>query len=816
MSLIDQEQKEVMLMQEEKEAIQVAHNSSLNIATGANKLTKKWKNKSTDWGAFLSRLARPTRTQETVAEYTKLSKSERDQIKDVGGFVGGYLKQGRRKADAVANRSLITLDADSVESDIWLNVQLVFGFAATMYSTHSHTPEKPRLRLIIPLSRAVTAEEYQPVARKVAEKFGMDNFDDTTYQPERLMFWPSVSSDGGYVFEYQDGDFLNPDEILNEYLDWTDSTSWPESSRSRGVRERQAKKQGDPLTKKGVIGAFCRTYDIRSAIETFLDGIYSATDKDDRFTYIDGSTSGGLVLYDDKFAYSHHGTDPVGDKLSNAFDLVRIHKFGDLDEDAKDGTPVNRLPSFKAMRELVLHDEKAKGLLVKERMQEAVEDFEGIDVKVSNEDWLNTLTLDDNGQIESSAMNLETIFKNDVNLSKKVAFDTFAQRLVLRENLPWRAIGEQKFWKDSDEAGLRVYIEKVYGISHRGKIEDAFMQEVERHQFHPVRAYLDELEWDGVERLETLLIDYLGAEDTAYTRMVTRKTLSAAVARVYVPGIKFDNMLTLTGAQGIGKSSLADILAGQWFSDTLDNIGGKDAYEALQGVWILELGELKATKKADIEATKHFISKREDAFRVAYGRHKSYFPRQCIFWGTSNDYEFLHDRTGNRRFWPVAVGKQKRQYRVWDINEAVRGQIWVEAKVFFEKGEKLYLTDAEEASAKEQQALHTVENALEGMIERYLDILIPDDWYKRSISERRMFIKGQDDDISEEGTQERSKVCTMEIWCELLDGDPKNLLPIKAKEIRSILENLEGWEKHSDKLRFGTGYGAQRAYFRVD
>lgn len=799
---------------EAPETIQVSHNCSLNIATGTNRLTKKWKNQSLDWDAFLSRLARPTRTQETTAEYAKLPKSERDKIKDVGGFVGGYLKQGRRKADAVANRSLITLDADSVESDIWLNVQLIYGYAAAMYSTHSHTSEKPRLRLIIPLNRPVTAEEYQPLARKVAEKFGMDNFDDTTYQPERMMYWPSAPRDGEYIFEYQDGAFLNPDDILSEYLDWTDSTSWPESSRSHGIRERQAKKQGDPLAKKGVIGAFCRTYDIRSAIETFLDDVYSATDKDDRFTYLDGSTNGGLVLYDDKFAYSHHGTDPVGDKLSNAFDLVRIHKFGDLDEDAKDGTPVNKLPSFKAMREFVLQDEKAKGLLVKERMQEAAEDFEGVEVETADDSWTKLLSLDEGGQIESSAMNLELIFKNDVNLSGKVAFDTFAQRLVLRQNLPWRQIGEQKFWKDSDEAGLRVYIEKVYGISHRGKIEDAFMQEVERHQFHPVRAYLDELEWDGVERLEMLLVDYLGAEDTAYTRMVTRKVLSAAVARVYKPGVKFDNMLTLTGAQGIGKSSLADILAGPWFSDTLDNIGGKDAYEALQGVWIMELGELKATKKADIEATKHFISKREDEFRVAYGRNKSYFPRQCIFWGTSNDYEFLHDRTGNRRFWPVAVGKQKRKYRVWDIDETVRGQIWAEAKYFFEKGEKLYLTDAEEATAKEHQALHTVENALEGMIEQYINTPIPEDWYKRSIPERRSFIKGQDGEMSEKGAQERTKVCTMEIWCELLDGDPKSLLPVKAKEIRSILENLEGWEKHSSALRFGAAYGTQRAYFR--
>ncbi len=796
--------------------IKVKVNQEINIATATNKLSKKWKNAPLDWRDFLERLANPTITQETAAEYAKLPKRERDAIKDVGGFVGGFLKQGRRKADAVVSRSLITLDADSVSDDIWELFSMLYDFAAAIYSTHSHKPDAPRLRLIIPLSRPVSAEEYQPIARKMASKLGMDNFDDTTYQPERLMYWPSVSRDGEYIFDYQDGAFLDPQTLLDEYPDWQDSSFWPESSRSHGIRDRQAKKQGDPLEKKGAVGAFCRAYDIRSAIETFLSDVYAPTDHEDRYTYIDGSTSGGLVIYEDKFAYSHHGTDPVGEKLSNAFDLVRIHKFGDLDEDAKDGTPTNRLPSFKAMRELTLNDEAAKGLIIEERMLEAAEDFEGIEVDTSSDkSWTKRLTIDESGQIESSAMNLETIFKNDSNISKKVAFDNFAQRLVLRDRLPWREIGEQKFWKDSDDAGLRIYIEKVYGISHRGKIEDAFMQEVERHQFHPVRKYLDGLNWDGVERVETLLVDYLGAENTKYVRMVTRKALCAAVARVYKPGIKFDEMLTLTGAQGIGKSSLADILAGEWFSDTLDNIGGKDAYEALQGVWIMELGELKATKKADIEATKHFISKREDAFRVAYGRHKSYFPRQCIFWGTSNDYEFLHDRTGNRRFWPVEVGKQKRKHRVWDIDEETRGQIWAEAKVLFEKGERLYLTDDEEELAKEQQALHTVENALDGMIAEYLDTPITDDWYARDIYERQSFIKGQGSELGEEGNTQRTKVCVMEIWCELLNGDPKNLVPIKAKEIRSILDHLDGWEKHKGKLRFGAVYGSQRAYIRV-
>lgn len=798
--------------------IKIKHDREVNIATGQNKATKRWKNKPMGWGELLGRLARPTITQETVNEYQKMSKTKRDGIKDVGGFVGGFLKGGRRKADAVQNRSLVTLDADSVKGDLWDSVEMMYDFAAALYSTHSHTPEKPRVRLIIPLARPVTAEEYQPLARKLADKFGMDNFDDTTYQPERLMFWPSCSRDAEYVFEYQDGDWLNPDSILAEYPDWTDSSYWPESSRSHGIRERQAKKQGDPLEKSGVIGAFCRTYDIRSAIEKFLEDVYVETDKDDRFTYTEGSTSGGLIVYEDKFAYSHHGTDPIGDTLCNAFDLVRVHRFGDQDEDVKDGTPANRLPSFKAMREFALEDKEVKGVMVADRMQEAAEEFDDDYIEEADQSWTQELELDINGSIEASAKNLELIFENDPNLSKKCAIDQFANRVALKADLPWRKLGEYRFWKDSDDSGLRIYIEKVYGIAHKGKIEDAFTQEIEKRAYHPVRDYLDTLEWDGEKRVESLLVDYLGAEDTRYVRTVTKKTLVAAIARIYVPGIKFDTMLSTTGPQGIGKSFLPGKLAGAWFSDSLDSVTGKDAYEALQGAWILEMAEMTATKKADIEAVKQFLSKREDIYRVAYGKHKSYFKRQCIFWGTSNDQEFLRDKTGGRRFWPVDVGVHAPKYRVWEeLTDSVRDQIWAEAKDLWENGETIFLNPEEEALAKEQQALHTEDNALEGMVQEYLDILVPDDWYELDRFERRQFIKNSGGELTPKGTMRRTQACVMEIWCELLDGDPKSLIPIKSKELHSIISRLDGWEKYTSgtgKLRFGKDYGAQRAYVR--
>ena len=163
----------------------------------------------------------------------KLSKLQRDAIKDVGGFVGGSLKSGRRKAENLANRSLITLDLDNVDisvNDIWESITMLNDFEVLIYSTHE--PNSPRLRLIIPLERVVLPDEYQAISRKIAEEIGIDMFDDTTYEPSRLMYWPSTAADGEYIFKRQAGNWLNPDEVLARYLDWRDFPFGPATSKN--------------------------------------------------------------------------------------------------------------------------------------------------------------------------------------------------------------------------------------------------------------------------------------------------------------------------------------------------------------------------------------------------------------------------------------------------------------------------------------------------------------------------------------------------------------------------------------------------------
>lgn len=800
-----------------KAEIKIKQERSITISTGRNRKETKWKNKELKWSELLERFKNTTYTSETCQEYKKLPKNEQDNIKDVGGFVGGTLKDGRRKSDTVIKRTLLTLDADYGKGGLWDIIEMLFDFGCCIYSTHKHSKENPRLRLVIPLGREVSPEEYQAIARKVAEDIGIDYFDDTTYEPSRLMYWPSTSIDGVFEFNYQDGLWLDPDEILNRYKDWRDITSYKVSSRCFQQREKLAAKQGNPREKGGIVGAFCRTYSTEDVLEKFLSDVYVKASEENRYTYIKGSTAGGLVIYQNgDFAFSHHGTDPIGGKLCNAFDLLRIHKFGVLDEEVDLNTQVSKLPSNIAMVDLITKDEAVKLTLGGERLNLAREDFNEVDFQ-----WLKFLEVDKKGFYKATIENLVLILENDPYLKEKIAHNEFSHRTTIRGSLPWHTLknkAEGDPWKDGDDAALRHYIEKVYEITNPSKICDALSIVEEKNRYHPICVYFEGLVWDNVPRVDSLFIDYLGTEDSPYNRAVTRKAMVAAVARVFIPGIKFDYMLVLVGKQGIGKSHIISLLGQSWYSDSLNTVQGKEAYEQLQDAWLIEMAELSATRKAETEAVKHFISKREDIYRVAYGKRVTKFPRQCVFFGTTNDSEFLRDRTGNRRFWPVVVGTCKRKKNLWkDMTQLEIDQIWAEALEIFKAGENLYLEADIEKEAVKRQDKHTEDSSKDGLIREHLNMLLPENWNELDVGARRRFIHGSEFGVSTEGSFKRERVCAMEIWVELFQADPKQMTPAQAREINDILRKIEEWEPYSKstgRLKFGKNYGLQRAFVR--
>ena len=462
------------------------HDGNIAISTGGSRTAAKWKNKTLTWGTFLSQISETTRTRETLAEYKHMAKAKQDAIKDVGGFVGGWLKQGRRKADSLEHRSIITLDADFGTLDLLDSFALLYGNAGAVYSTHKHTPDAPRLRLLVPLTRTVTGDEYQAASRKLAEALGIDLFDDTTYQPTRLMYWPSTSSNGDYVFDYCDGPFLDPDTLLALYPDGRDTSFWPESSRCVAVRKTTAERQGNPLDKPGVVGAFCRCYDIEDAISAFLPDKYTACDMAGRYTYTGGSTAAGLVVYDDNlFAYSNHATDPASGRLCNAFDLVRLHLYGEEDVDAGADTPVNRLPSYTKMVELARTNDQVKLLLNRERLEKARADF---DIPEDSGAWMTELTVDKRGQPEPTINNVFIILSNDPALKGALAFNAFKDRLVTVRSLPWRDVSDTvngDTWTDADDSELRRYLELGYTITGKERIHTIIYNKKSRQYTKP-------------------------------------------------------------------------------------------------------------------------------------------------------------------------------------------------------------------------------------------------------------------------------------------------------------------------------------------
>lgn len=794
----------------------------IKIATGPNRYARSWKTEELKWSELVSQLSKAIVTKETAAEYKRMTKAQQGGVKDVGGFVGGYIpKNGRRVNGAVKQRYLLTLDADSPDEDFLVMLDLALdAYEYVLYSTHSHTPKQPRYRIIIPTDRPMLPDEFQAVSRRMADAIGIESFDPSTHQPERLMYWPSHPKDVEYVFQHHAGSLLPVDEILATYTDWTDVSLWPTSSRAENLVMRSVKKQGNPLEKKGLIGAFCRSYSITAAIDKFLPDIYAPCDTPNRYTYRAGSTVAGLVVYDnDTFAYSHHGTDPLSGKLADAFDLVRIHKFGSLDEDCDAKTRADARPSFKAMMNFVNEDGAAPVLLDKERAAKYTNDFDDVESLTgdgTDDSWMRKLQRTKSGVPESNPYNCIWIMQHDPQLKNRFGLDEFAHRIVVLGNLPWRTVNGSDLWGDTDDACIRNYLSTVYQIKGKGIIDDAITEVMNQNKFHPVREYLTSLNWDGTERVDSLFIDFIGAEDTPYIRAVTRKWLCGAIARVMEPGIKFDTAIVLYGEQGLGKSVILERLGGKWFNNTLQDIKTKDALEQIQGAWINELAELSPTYKNDNEIVKAFLSRTTDRFRVPYGRRTEEYPRQCVFAGSTNNLLFLKDRTGNRRFWPISGNKLRKVRNSWDLLKDEVDQIWAEAFMLWANGESLVLDEQLEQEAIKIQQSHTEGSELTGLIEEYLSVLLPANWDSKDLYDRRAYLESYDE---ESGGKPREKVCALEIWCEVLSGDRKTLSNAKARELIDILQSISGWEpynKGSGKLRFGKLYGVQKAFVPSD
>ena len=427
--------------------------------------------------------------------------------------------------------------------------------------------------------------------------------------------------------------------------------------------------------------------------------------------------------------------------------------------------------------------------------------------------WTDQLTLNKNGRACNTLCNMKLILENDEDF-QGIVFNQLAEDLEIKGSVPWNH--NSKYWRDVDDAHLMCLIDERYGSFTQNNYRTALSKVTDDRSYHPIKDYFASLpEWDNKPRVDTLLIDYFGADDNPYVRAVTRKILCAAVRRIYEPGIKFDHILVLNGPQGIGKSTFISKLGMEWYSDSLSisDMNDKTAAEKLQGYWIQEIGELAGIRKADIDKVKAFISRQDDKYRASYGRRVSPHPRQCVFFGTTNaENGFLRDVTGNRRFWTVrtpGTGIMK----PWDLTQDDVGQIWAEALHIAGSGEKLFLSHELEEYAKMEQAAAMEHDDREGLVTDYLDLPLPANWSELPLYDRQDYVRSQGMLYTGGDVRRRDCVSNIEIWCECFGKDKSDFQHKNSFEISAIMAGIDGWEKTGGTIWLPI-YGKQRVYSR--
>lgn len=782
------------------------------LSVAGSSASLKWSTVRYTWEDFLERLNRDIRSTETMRDFDRLDRTARANLKDVGGYMAGELSGARRLKSAVLSRSMITLDVDYADSLFPVEFDTRFpGVAAVIYNTRSDREKSRRFRVVIPFAEEVQdVAQYEAAARKMAELLGIDLFDPTTFQAERMMYWQSLSSDQPKFFEVFEGEPISAEYLLSLYgnnEEWRDIRNWAfKSDQEKETRAIVSKAMAqNPREKAGLVGAFCRAYPVPAAIEKYLSDVYEIAPGNDRYTYKAGHSVGGMIVFDDLFCFSYHSTDPISDgRAYNAYDLVRVHKFGHLGKE----------DSTKEMNRLVCADKECvKDMVTPDADLDDFDDY-GDAVKSDSTEEVTELVwdLDGKGNKQVTVNNFVNAFKSDPLLNGLLAYDMLKETIVFtRPSFTAKGSKKGDLVSDTDISIIKGRIERMHGIYNDAKLNDAIEQVSSDNAFHPIKLYLESLTWDGVPRIDTFLVDYMGAEDNAYTREAFRKMLLAAVTRIYEPGRKFDTALVFYSEQGVGKSTLIQRLSKGWFNDSLTNLSGKESYEAIQFAWLVELAELSALRKSDVEAVKNFISKREDTYRGAYARRVKTHKRQCVFFGSTNDDEFLKDATGNRRFFPVAVKRTRKTHIIFEPEfDAVVDQLWAEAMEGYMLGESLTLSDKAEAIAGGTREEFTERTPIQGLIEEYLDRLFPADYEDRFLAQRLDFLNG---DLGEEGTDTKNSFSLIELWTEALGRRKDEYTVVKARELSNAVKALKGWKR--DKQARQKIYGPQVIYRRA-
>ena len=727
--------------------------------------------------------------------------------KECGAYMAGKATSTSRKDSRVEYRSMVTLDADNADPELPARVEGL-GLTSLVHSTYSHTTDKPRYRVIIPImGPGLTEEEYPRAARGLMEALGKEQFDSCSTTPKQLMYGPSAKHPDQYEVYSYEGETSTAQGLLERFAGFSDK---PEHKRGPKT---------DPYKLPGVIGAFNRLYDMNRAVEEF--GLPYEQVSKDRWKYIPAESDGGVCVYPDGYVYSNHASDPAGGRALCMFDLVAMHKFADLDE-AGD-TPLNTAPKDrpsiqKAMVEFMnLADIKTEMLGVNIELSHA-------GGKEAAADWVSKLHIHPKtGKTLDNGDNWRLLMEHDPVLSK-LGYNKMNLATVTLCDFPWRKVtpGKNDQLTNADRAQISLHIQCTYNMRRPSKeqVNDAIDVVAQDHSFHPVEKYLEGLQWDGVSRIET----WLPGEANDYKRSVARLTAVQAVARMLEPGIKVDNCLILAGGEGLGKSWFIERMARGWTCTLgpIDRGSARDTIMIMSRSWVAVADEGYSLKKADADNMKNFITRTHDEVRLPYARETVELPRRQVIWGTTNDPTFLRAQEGNRRFLIVNVSekldfdKYTREYvdQVWA--EAVH--VWKESrdKYGVEGNPALYLSDEEETVAREVRGEATEEEPLVGLIQNYLDTLVPENWERMSVDDRISWLRSCEQGLVKPGTRRIERVCSLEIWRIVLEGRDAKISRRDSLEITDALRKIPGWGSSGAKRASFPHFGQQRFFSRVE
>lgn len=734
----------------------------------------------------------------TWAELIEMVKSPAGR-KECGNYVLGTLRGTRRSKNTIVSRDVLTLDVDHADEDFLMTLEAALpGVRYIAHTTFSSTPEAPRWRILMDLPRPVKPDEYMALADDVMDHVGRHYFDPGSNQPERYMFKPASADPTTYQQAVVAGSPLDADKFLDEH-------DWDLSDREAPTKSRFKK---DPFELGGVVGAFNRAYNFEEAIAEFELPYEHVSE--DRWHLVDARAEAGLSVISEGLVFSHHTTDPAWGHACSAFDLVRLHRFGDLDEKSNDQTPVNRLPSHMAMAELASTLPRVVAELIGSDFTEELEaDLAAAEADADTK-WVTRLSFDKNGNALNNVDNRDLIIKFDP-LFKLITRNNLTYDYELKGDLPWRTLdsfdGAQI--TPTDEEELREHLERKYKLKVSKEMLTGMILRVSaRRAFHPIRDYLDSLVWDGKKRLEDCLP---GVVRSDYTARVARLVFCGAVARAYDPGVKFDHTLVLQGGESVGKTHWCERMANGW-SSTLGPLDSADTVTACHRSWIVIADEGFNLRQADMNRQKEFLTKTTDLYRMPYAPRHVERKRGFVFWSTTNDPAFLRDEEGNRRYLPVAcVGDVDFDVVTQDYVD----QVWAEAIVLYRAGESLFLERAELKELKEVQKQFTEEDALAGLIVEYLDTLVPEGWDDMSPAERYSWRMDRETDaLVAEGTERITKVCTQMIWCEMQGARQGSHRRQDLAPIAKALRRLPGWSTiGTTRFKF---YGPQATFLRTD